>query len=299
MFFDNLAVTSFLIWNAGLGSNKTSIDAPQVQSIQHCLNAINPDVCVLQDFLAAYFDGGHLSNYFRIYDQDLIHDLFPDYNVHIYPLQERGDDDITCISYCVLIKKDLLNIYVEPVEIGNTRNALEINVDSVKILVAYLEYADHITRYAQLRNILSHPVDIICGDMNTFFRDVRSEYFGSISKMLNNWKQIGLSICSKVVRKMHIPRRVLKQQGWLLLSRNQYSFPLPFFWHTFLNTPLLRSTSWIWKIIFSKPVLDPDNVLARDPNIFVLSPILFTKFILNKEEIMGKASDHGAIYFKI
>jgi len=199
----------------------------------------------------------------------------------------------------VLIKKDLLNIYVEPVEIGNTRNALEINVDSVKILVAYLEYADHITRYEQLQNILSHPVDIICGDLNTFFRDVRREYFGNPLRILYHWKQIGLYIASKVVRNMHVPRRVLSDKGWLLLSRNQYSFPLPFFWHTFLNTPLLRSTSWIWKIIFSKPVLDPDNVLARDPNIFALSPILFTKVIFNKEEIMGKASDHGAIYFEI
>lgn len=299
MFFANMAVTSFLIWNVGLGSNRTSIDASQVKSIQNFLNEISPDICVLQDFLAAYFDGGHLSNYFRIYDQDLIHDLFPDYNVYIYPLQERGNDDITCISYCMLIKKYLSNIYVEPVEIGNTRNALEITVDSVKILVAYLEYADHITRYAQLRNILSYPVDIICGDMNTFFRDVRSEYFGSISKMLNNWKQIGLYIASKVVRNMHVPRRVLSDKGWRLLSRNQYSFPLPFFWQTFLKTPLLRSTSWIWKIIFSKPVLDPDNVLARDPNIFLFPPSIITKVILNGKDIMGGASDHGAIYFKI
>lgn len=287
MFFANLAVTSFLIWSAGLGSNKTSIDAPQVQSIQHCLNAINPDICVLQDA----FDL-NISKY-------SIQELFPEYNVHIYPLQERGDDDITCISYCVLIKKYLSNIYVDPVEIGNTRNALEINVDSVKILVAYLEYADHITRYAQLRNILSHPVDIICGDLNTFFRDVRSEYFGSISKMLNNWKQIGLSICSKQVRKMHVPRRVLSDKGWLLLSRKQYSFPLPFFWQTFLNTPLLRSTSWIWTTIFNAPVLDPDNVLTRAPDTFGYLPSIITKVIRNGKDIMGGASDHGAIYFEI
>lgn len=287
MFFANLAMISFLIWNVGLGSNGTQLDNSRVKKIQNFISVIDSDICVLQDS----FD---LST-----SKASVQALFSEYNVHIYPLQERGDDDITCISYCVLIKKDLLNICVEPVEIGNTRNALEINVDSVKILVAYLEYANHITRYAQLWNIISHPVDIICGDMNTFFRDVRSEYFGSISKMLNNWKQIGLFICSKVVRKMHVPRRVLKQQGWVLMSNNQYSFPLPFFWQTFLRTPLLKMTSWIWKTIFNRPVLDPDNVLARDPDVFVLPPIILNKVILNQKDIVGKSSDHGAIYFKI
>jgi hypothetical protein len=284
MLFANMAVTSFLIWNVGLGPNKTQLDNSRVKIIQ---SVVDSDICVLQDAFNLT-----TSQYF-------IKNLFPDYNVQIYPLQERGNDDITCISYCVLIKKELLNIYVEPVEIGNTRNALEINVDSVKILVAYLEYADHITRYAQLRDILSYPVDIICGDLNTFFRNVRREYFGNPLRILYHWKQIGLYICSKQVRKMHVPRRVLSDNGWILASRNQYSFPLPFFWHTFLNTPLLRSTSWIWKIIFSKPVLDPDNVLARDPNIFLFPPSIITKVILNGKDIMGGASDHGAIYFEI
>jgi hypothetical protein len=293
MFFANLAMTSFLIWNVRLGSNETPVDDPIVKSIQHFLNAIDPDICVLQDFLAAYLNGGYVSNYFRIYDQDLIHDLFPDYNVHIYPLQKRGDDDITCISYCVLIKKDLSNIYVEPVEIGNTRNALKINLSGIKVLVPYLEYADHEIRYAQLRNVLSYPVDIICGDKNTFFRNVRREYFGNPLRILYHWKQIGLYISSKVVRNMHVPRRVLSDKGWRLLSRNQYSFPLPFFWQTFLNTPLLRSTSWIWKIIFNRPVLDPANVVAKDPDIFIYPPVIITS-----GEIEG-TSDHGAIYFEI
>jgi hypothetical protein len=93
--------------------------------------------------------------------------------------------------------------------------------------------------------------------------------------------------------------KILIYIGWILLSRNQYSFPLPFFWQTFLKTPLLRSTSWIWKIIFNKPVLDPDNVLARDPNIFEYPPSIITKSILNGQDIMGGASDHGAIYFEV
>jgi hypothetical protein len=287
MFFDSIAVTSFIIWNVGLGSNGTSILDPQVQSIQHCLNLIDHDICVLQDAFALNIS------------KDFILTLFPEYNVQIYPLQERGDDDITCISYCVLIKKYLSNIYVKAVEIGNTRNALEINVDGIKILVAYLEYADHKARYEQLRDIPSYTVDILCGDLNTFFRDVRREYFGSISKILYHWKQIGLYICSKQVRKMHVPRRFLSDKEWLLLSRNQYSFPLPFFWQTFLKTPLLRSTSWIWKIIFNKPVLDPDNVLARDPNIFKYPPSIITEIIINGKDIIGGASDHGAIYFEI
>ena len=287
MLFTNLAVTSFLIWNVGLGSNGTSILAPQVKSIKTCINALGLDICVLQDA----FDL-NISQY-------SIQELFPDYNVHIYPLQERGDDDITLISYCVLIKQCLLDISVEPVEIGNARNALEIDVSGIKILVVYLEYANHITRYAQLREIMSYPVDIICGDMNTFFRDVRSEYFGSISKILHHWKQIGLYICSEQVRKMHVPRRILNRQGWVLMSNNQYSFPLPFFWQTFLNTPLLRSTSWIWTTIFNAPVLDPDNVLTRAPDTFGYLPSIITKVIRNGKDIMGGASDHGAIYFEI
>lgn len=193
----------------------------------------------------------------------------------------------------MLIQKDLSNICVEPVEIGNTRNALEIYVDDVKILVSYLEYADHEIRYAQLKNVLSYPVDIICGDMNTFFRNVLREYFGNPLRILYHWKQIGLYIASKVVRNMHVPRRVLSDKGWRLLSRNQYSFPLPFFWQTFLNTPLLRSTSWIWKIIFNRPVLDPDNVVTKDPGIFIYPPVIITRGEIER------GSDHGAIYFEI
>lgn len=283
MFFDNLVVTRFLIWNVGIGSNETLLNDPRVGYISDVIEVLNPDICVLQDA----FDL-NISQY-------SIQRLFPDYNIHIYPLQERGDDDITCISYCVLVKKCLLNIYVDSVEIGNTRNALEINVYEIKILVAYLEYADHITRYAQLQEIMSYHVDIICGDLNTFFRNVRKEYFGNPLRILYHWKQIGLYIASKVVRNMHVPRRILKQQRWVLMSKNQYSFPLPFFWQTFLKTPLtIKNTEWILKTIFNKPVLDPDNVLARDTYIFVLPPV-----ILNEKELIGKASDHGAIYFEI
>lgn len=290
MLFTNLAVTSFLIWNVGLGSNGTSLDAPQVQSIQRFLNAINPDICVLQDA-------------FKINtDQHSIAKLFPNHRVYIYPLQKQGKEEIISISYCVLIKKyylDLKNVAINKLDIGNTRFALKINVDNVEILAAYLEYADHRIRRQQLDTILSLDVDIICGDLNTFFRNVPREYFGNPLRILYHWKQIGLYICSKQVRKMHVPRRVLSDKGWLLLSRKQYSFPLPFFWQTFLNTPLLRSTSWIWTTIFNAPVLDPDNVLTRAPDTFGYLPSIITKVIRNGKDIMGGASDHGAIYFEI
>lgn len=194
---------------------------------------------------------------------------------------------------------DLENVAIKQIDIGNTRFALKINVDNVEILAAYLEYADHRIRRQQLDTILSLDVDIICGDLNTLFRDVPREYFGNPLRILYHWKQIGLYIASKVVRNMHVPRRVLKQQRWVLMSNNQYSFPVPFFWSTFLNTPILKKTSWIWKTIFNGPVLDPDNVLARDPDVFLLPPIIFNKVILNQKDIVGKSSDHGAIYFKI
>lgn len=91
MLFANLAVTSFLVWNVGLGSNETPANDTRVKSIQHFINLINPDICVLQDFLAAYVNERCVSNYFRAHGQDIIHDLFPDYIVYIFPLQDRGD----------------------------------------------------------------------------------------------------------------------------------------------------------------------------------------------------------------
>jgi len=285
MLFANLAVTSFLIWNAGLGSNKTSVDDPRIESIQYFLSVIDPDMCVLQDSFSL-----SVSKYF-------IHTLFPEYDVAIYPLQDIGDEEITCISYCVLVKKYYSSsVNIKPVEIGSTRSALEIDVSGAKILVAYLEYADHEIRYLQLRNILSYNVDIVCGDLNTFFRNVRKEYFGSILQIISHWKQIGLYFASNVVRNMHVPRRVLSDRGWILMSNNQYSFPLPFFWKTFLKTPFLKRTRWIWTTIFSQPVLDPDNLIAKNPNIFAYCPTIITKVGNVKVE---EASDHGAIYFEI
>ena len=280
-------MTSVLVWNIGVASNRTAIHAPRIKTIADIIYIQNPDICVLMDAFQLNTD------------QYSIAKLFPNHRVYIYPLQKCGNEEIISISYCVLIKKHCLgleNVAIEKIDIGNTRFALEIKVDSFKILAAYLEYADHRIRRQQLDTILSLDVDIICGDLNTFFRNVPREYFGNPLRILYYWKQIGLYIASKVIRNMHVPRRVLSDKGWILLSRNQYSFPLPFFWHTFLNTPLLRSTSWIWKIIFSKPVLDPDNVLARDPNIFEYLPSIITEVIFN---IMGKASDHGAIYFEV
>ena len=92
---------------------------------------------------------------------------------------------------------------------------------------------------------------------------------------------------------MHVSRKVLARTGWALASRNQKSFPLPFFWNTFLNTPLLRSTSWIWKTIFNHPVLEPDHVLTKDPDIFRNPPYLITTGRIEH------VSDHGAIFFEI
>lgn len=276
-------MTSVLVWNVGIASNKTPITNPRISDITNVIFIQNPDICVLMDAFQLNTD------------QRSIAKLFPNHRVYIYPLQKQGNEEIISISYCVLIKKyysGLQNVAIEKIDIGNTRNALEINVGSVKILAAYLEYADHHIRRQQLDTILSLDVDIICGDLNTFFRNVRREYFGNPLRILYHWKQIGLYIASKVVRNMHVPRRVLSDKGWILLSRNQYSFPLPFFWHTFLNTPLLKKTSWIWTAIFNRPVLDPDNVLVKSPYIF-LSPVS----IITEGFIEG-ASDHGAVYFE-
>ena len=279
---------SFLVWNVGIASNHTPLNDSRINTIADVIYIQNPDICVLQDAFKLNTD------------QSSIARLFPNHRVYIYPLQKQGNEEIISISYCVLIKKHYLglkNVAIEKIDIGNTRNALEINVGSVKILVAYLEYADHRIRRQQLDNILLLDVDIICGDLNTFFRNVPREYFGNPLRILYHWKQIGLYIASKVVRNMHVPRRVLSDKGWILFSRNQYSFPLPFFWVTFLNTPLLKRTSGIWETIFNKPVLDPDNVFIKNRfkagGIFLKYPSIITQGIIEG------ASDHGAIYFEI
>jgi hypothetical protein len=279
-------MTSVLVWNIGVASNWTAIHAPRIKTIADVIYIQNPDICVLMDAF-------NLNT-----DQYSIAKLFPNHRAYIYPLQKCGNEEIISISYCVLVKKyylcfnDISNVSITPIDIGNTRFALEIDVEGVKILAAYLEYADHMIRRQQLDTILSLDVDIICGDLNTVFCDVRKDYFGNLLQIRYYWKQIGLYIASKVVRNMHVPRRVLSDKGWILLSRNQYSFPLPFFWETFLNTPLLKRTSWIWKTIFNGPVLDPDNVLVKSTFIF-LSPVS----IITEGEIK-KASDHGAIRFE-
>jgi hypothetical protein len=276
-------MTSVLVWNIGVASNRTAIHAPRIKTIADVIYIQNPDICVLMDAFQLNTD------------QYSIAKLFPNHRLYIYPLQKQGDKKIISISYCVLVKKHYLgleNVAIEKIDIGNTRFALEIKVDSVKILAAYLEYADHRIRRQQLDTILSLDVDIICGDLNTFFRNVPREYFGNPLRILYHWKQIGLYIASKVIRNMHVPRRVLSDKGWILFSRNQYSFPLPFFWETFLNTPLLKRTSWIWKTIFNGPVLDSDNVLVKSPFIF-LSPVSIIT-----EGLIEEASDHGAIHFE-
>jgi hypothetical protein len=280
-------MTSVFVWNVGIASNQTPITNPRIEAIKDVIYIKNADICVLQDAFSLNTD------------QYSIAKLFPNYRVYIYPLQKSGNKEIISISYCLLIKKqylELLNegvLSITQIDIGNTRFALEINVDNVKILVAYLEYADHRIRYEQLSNILSYDVDIICGDLNTFFRNVPREYFGNPLRILYHWKQIGLYIASKVVRNMHVSRRVLSDCEWILMSKNQYSFPLPFFWKTFLRTPLLKGTGWIWKVIFNDPVLDPDIVLVKNPYILSSTVSIIT------EGIIEKASDHGAIYFEI
>jgi|694.fasta_scaffold21635_16 hypothetical protein len=277
-------MTRVLVWNVGIASNQTPIDNFRIQKIVNFISLQNPDICVLMDAFEL-----NVPAY-------LLEEQFLGYTIITYPLQIPLW--LNKSSYCVLIK-GLEGVSIDAFQIEHQRYVLEIKVDSVKILVAYLEYADHRIRRQQLNTILSLDVDSICGDLNTFFRNVPREYFGNPLKILNHWKQIGLYICSKQVRNMHVPRRVLSDRGWILMSKNQYSFPLPFFWKTFLRTPLLKRTELIWKVIFNDTVLDPDNVLARDPGIFEYPPSIITKSILNGQDIMGEASDHGAIYFEV
>ncbi len=123
-----------------------------------------------------------------------IEEQFLEYTIITYPLQPLW---LNKSSYCVLIKKGLEGVYIDATMIENQKYVLEIKVDSVKILVAYLEYADHRIRRQQLDTILSLDVDIICGDLNTFFRNVPREYFGNPLRILYHWRQIVLYIASE------------------------------------------------------------------------------------------------------
>lgn len=279
-------MTSFLIWNVGIPSDNISVQNPRVQNIRKFIDLQDPDICVLQDAF-------NIST-----PEESIESLFPKYTIYSQQLQEQGDDKIRRMSYCVLIKKNYSQeVYVEAVDIGNTRYAIELTFKSFKMLVSYLEYANHRIRREQLMHLLylTEDIDIVCGDLNTIFCDVRKEYFGNIFQMLTHWKQIGLYIVHPVVRNMHVSRKILARTGWSLASRNKKSFPLTCFWDTFLNSnPILQLTGWIWKTIFDQPVLAPDHVLTKDPDIFRNTP-----FLITTTGGIEYASDHGAIFFEV
>jgi hypothetical protein len=260
---------------------KAKDNTQRLNTIQMIIKILYPDICILV--------GIELPD---------LNEL-KQYNYYLHPLQIMGDEEIRQFQYCVLIRKNI-NLYtnIEPFEIGNTRYALEITIDKVKILATYLEYTDFNIRQSQLSDILSYNVDIICG-INIVFCDIWREYFGNIFKILRNWKKIRLLICQPKVRQIHTPKKILyknKDPGyqWEINSECKESYPLKFFMNSFLESNiLLRITGRIWRAIFNKPILALDHVLVKkSSNLHVRS------FILTGGDIKNVAG-HGIVQIYI
>ena len=270
MFFLKGAGTTMtariIYWNifCPFVSKNVQDNTQKLNTIQMIIKTLCPDVCIL---LGVEFpDLNELENY----------------NYDLYPLQIMGDEEIRQFQYCVLIRNNLnLSTNIETVEIGNTRYALEVTIDKVKILATYLEYTDFNIRQSQLRDILSYNVDIICG-LNVIFCDIWKEYFGNIFRILRNWKKIGLLICQPTVRQLHTPKKILYKNEdpgyqWEISSECKESYPLKFFMNSFLESNvLLRITGRIWRAIFNRPVLALDHILVKRPSNLYVHPSILT-----------------------
>lgn len=242
------------------------------------IRTLKPDIFIWLDAFSSY----NLS--------DDLYSNFPEYTPYTFNLQDEGDEGIKQFYYCVLVRNTYSKaklVRIETLDIGNTRYAVKITVNEIKILAAHLEYNSKKIREIQLEKILRSDVDIICG-LNIIFCDVRREYFGNIVRIFRNWKKIGLFLIQPTVRQTHTPRSILNKYGWEVNSENRESYPLKFFMNLFLKSnTLLRMSERIWKIIFNKPVLPLDNVLITIiKNLYIHSSILIGGDI---KEVSGHA----------
>jgi hypothetical protein len=276
-------MTSIIYWNTFYPSSistNTSWD-DRLDTCTTILKTLKPDIII-------WLDAFNLPNL-----SDDLCSAFVEYTPHIFKLQEQGDKGIKCFFYFVLVKNSYKQtVSIKAIDIGNTRYAVKITINEIKILAANLEYCSKKIRENQLKNILKSDVDIICG-LNIIFCDIWREYFGNIFRILRNWKKIGLLICQPTVRQMHITRRMLckyedPEKHWEINSESRASYPLELFMKSFLKSNiLLRVTSRIWRSIFNRPVLPTDNVLVRViRNLYIHSSILIGGDI---KEVSGHA----------
>jgi len=278
-------MTQVMYWNTfypeSLDTNIWGSD--RLDTCATIARTLKPDIFIWLDAFSFYNLG------------DYIYSNFPEYTPYTFNLQDQGDEGIKQFYYCVLVKNTYSKsklVHIEALDIGNTRYAIQIKVNGIKILAAYLEYNSKRIRESQLEKILGFDVDIICG-LNIIFCDVGREYFGNIVRVFRNWKKIGLFLAQPTVRKMHITRRMLckdenPEKHWEINSENRASYPLKFFMDSFLKSNLiLRATKKIWETIFNRPVLPLDNVLVRViRNLYIHSSILIGGDI---KEVSGHA----------
>jgi hypothetical protein len=273
-------MTQVIYWNTfypeSLDTNRCWSD--RLETCARITRTLKPDIFIWLDA----FNIKHLS--------DDLYSNFPEYTPYVFKLQDQGDERIKKFHYCVLVKNTYPSsrlVKIETLDIGNTRYAVQITVNGIKILAAYLEYNSKKIRESQLEKILKFDVDIMCG-LNIIFCDVGREYFGNIVRVFKNWKKIGLFLIQPTVRQTHTTRSILNKYGWEINSENRASYPLKFFMDSFLKSNvILRATKKIWKIIFNKPVLPLDNVLVKIiRHLYIHSSILIGGDI---KEVSGHA----------
>lgn len=294
MFFANLAVTTSLtlmMWNICKGGFDTYEENPaygfgynpRLKDIAHTIEFFSPSVVAIID---AY--GWHKMS------DGLLEHLFPDYELEgLHPV-----GDIDGLNYAILVKKDIANIEITSTKqsLYKDRNIVNLYINRISISVAYLEANIASKREEELKKLLELPhSDLIVGDLNTIFINVKQTLFGSIPKFFQNWRHFGLWLCSKQVREMCVPPTVLKENFWDQIL-NSPSFPLPYFWEDFLAKGIKKYTAWLWRnFFFPCPVIQCDHVLLNYHS--KLKPNKITTEVVQTTTMQG-ASDHCPIIIK-
>lgn len=295
MLFDNLAVTTpitLIVWNickGGFDSYEKNPAfgfgyTPRLGDIANTINLFKPSVIAIIDA----FGWDKMAN-------ELLDSLFPDYNLEgLHPV-----GGIYRMNYAILVRTDIDHIEIRSTKqsLYRDRNIVNLYINSITISIAYLEANIASKREQELKNLLDLlRSDLIVGDLNTIFIDIRRTLFGSIPKFFQNWRTFGLWLCSKQVREMCVSPRILSDNFWEPIS-NYPTFPLPYFWEEFLAKGIKKYTAWLWRnFFFPCPVIQLDHILLNG-NTKIKEYQITTEVV--QTSTMEHASDHCPILIQL
>ena len=295
MFFANLAVTTpitLIVWNICKGGFDSYEKNPacgfgyttRLEDIANTINFFKPSVVAIIDAFG-----------WREMTNDLLEYLFPDYNLEgLHPV-----GDIYRMNYAILVRTDIDHPEIRSAKqrLYGDRNIVNLYINNITISIAYLEANIASKREQELENLLDLPnSDLIVGDLNTIFIDIRRTLFGSIPKFFQNWRTFGLWLCSKQIREMCVSPTILRDNFWEPIL-NSPTFPLPYFWEEFLAKGIKKHTAWLWRnFFFPCPVIQLDQVLLKYYSRLKINQI-------NPEVVqtstMQYASDHCPILIQL